>query len=372
MALYVVMCASIFSCNNEWFYNPEKFITPDRKVLADFALKPPVQEIINKENFKIAFCQGRGANRKIAYVDYSSYSATDSLISAQSLRMPIEQNPELRFPPEAPVISPDGKWVTYFLTDKDETHITYIQKLDTAALPVKMSENAAHPHWWEDTTGSLFIVYCNKARGDVSKDSGYTKLQQVNPDSPVVTIGEPVLLANDAFNGGLSKDGRFLCTGDYSAHFYDRTDSTLIPINPDKQACNGSISPDTGHKGHRMMFLNIGGRQNLANDTSSYSQHEIVYIVNINNESVFSFNKNEVFSESRGEWQDPEWSNHPDYFIVLSKSKTRSAEENTQALDPYDCYVVTVNNTPETVKINNDELFGMQENASPYLWIDTK
>lgn len=137
---------------------------------------------------------------------------------------------------ESPLISPDGRWITYNVL-KANTYETYIQELSPESAPILFKVGASDPHWWLHPldTSLLYLVYQevpgkNLVEGDLSDSTylatgslGKTYRQLIRLFPGVSTgsvalarIGEPELLVNLPTKGGLSPDGKYLCTG------YDR------------------------------------------------------------------------------------------------------------------------------------------------------
>jgi hypothetical protein len=86
-----------------------------------------------------------------------------------------------------------------------------------------------------------------------------------------------------------------------------------------------------------MMFLNFQGPQNMTNpfrndpdypaqDTAkSIPQHAVLFIVDVSN-TVADFVPISIMGGSYQEWQDPEWSNRPDYAAALALIDDTQAE----------------------------------------------
>ena len=160
LSLFLLVCT-------DWPYSPATFQIPTRKPgLPYVAPRDSVRQFLSGSRAKLAYIEGLGRNRAIYFIDYTSDSTFPPPLR---LHMPVEQDPSLAYSVETPMISPDGKWVAYFISDQVSTHITYVQRLDTTALPVRFAEHAAHPHWWKDrATGKLYLLYCSAALGDVA------------------------------------------------------------------------------------------------------------------------------------------------------------------------------------------------------------
>ncbi len=132
---------------------------------------------------------------------------------------------------ESALISPDGKWVVYNGYETSTYYESYLQELKSDSKPSLISERASDPHWWQNPINSqLFVIYSeidgdNRVFADLAKpsylqsgDAGKTYLRPVSLTSGLpsilnATIGAHSLLVNLPLKGGLSPEGRFLCTG---------------------------------------------------------------------------------------------------------------------------------------------------------------
>jgi len=138
------------------------------------------------------------------------------------------------FHADSPLISPDGSFVAYYLTAGATVNGAYIQRLDTASSPVLIDANGTEPHWWQDNTGGIYIIYSNvifTQLGGLNQGVGQTFKRKVDltGDGAIAEAFPPI--ATYPMNGGLSPDGNYLCTGYANAAFYSLSDASLIPIN---------------------------------------------------------------------------------------------------------------------------------------------
>jgi hypothetical protein len=132
---------------------------------------------------------------------------------------------------ESPLISPDGRWVVFNCIGQG-VYESYIQRLDEHAMPILLANNAADPHWWiHPEFKTTHIVYAMINGGyftieDYSDPSlsngliGSTYKQEIRIASSKLPahasfapVGEPENIASLPFKGGLSHDGKYLCTG---------------------------------------------------------------------------------------------------------------------------------------------------------------
>lgn len=132
---------------------------------------------------------------------------------------------------ESALISPDGKWIVYNGYESSTYYESYLQELKSDSKALLLSENASDPHWWQNPLNNqLYVIYSeingdNRVFADLAKpsylqsgDAGKTYRRTISltsglPSVLTATIGERTLLVNLPLKGGLSPDGRFLCTG---------------------------------------------------------------------------------------------------------------------------------------------------------------
>jgi hypothetical protein len=140
------------------------------------------------------------------------------------------------------LISPDGKWVVYDcfpgVEELGPTYACYLQALRPDAEPLLIAEGACDPHWWVDPdNGSCHVVYAqltghyfvedDLADTSVIQDTllGTTVRQRLNraPEDGALSIDNtstPRIIAPLPMKGGLSLDGKILCTGYKFAYMY--------------------------------------------------------------------------------------------------------------------------------------------------------
>ncbi|MBN1307929.1 MAG: hypothetical protein JXA18_08435 [Chitinispirillaceae bacterium] len=145
---------------------------------------------------------------------------------------------------ESPLISPDGRWTAFNAYVTPYNYEIYLQELSPVSKPILFQSGASDPHWWVHPADSslVYIVYQevpgdNLVRGDLADatvlatgELGITYRQMVRLFPGAATgavtmsrIGFPEALANLPTKGGLSPDGRYLCTG------YDRAFIVELP-----------------------------------------------------------------------------------------------------------------------------------------------
>lgn len=130
----------------------------------------------------------------------------------------------------SPLISPDGRWVTYhcFINPSaGALYISYIQKLEPGSKPVLVAYEASDPHWWIDpatrephivytvTYGSYFSEYdLTDTRVLEDNLAGCTLRQKISgiSEDEIDVSDAPDTLIRLPFKGGLSSDGNYLGT----------------------------------------------------------------------------------------------------------------------------------------------------------------
>jgi hypothetical protein len=320
IAFFFLLSAGFLIASCNFPYQPRQFVLPQPNFI--FPTRSEIQNFIGNDslNVKIAYTL-KSSVRDIYYIDYKAYN--DSTFYPRKLKKLKEME---NLNGDSPLISPDGSFVTYYLTFGATVNGAYIQRLDTASSPVLIDAKGTEPHWWKDPSG-LYIIYSNvmTVNGDLKKGIGQTYKQKVDLTGNGALSGPAQVIAPYPMNGGLSANGQYLCTGYTITAFYSIFDSSLIKINETFQTCNPSIDPDTAHPDW-MMFLNFEGKQNMNNPfvgsadypDSFVQQHTILYIVDHTN-TVRDYIPLSQLSAIGGyaEWQDPEWSNDPRFAAAL-------------------------------------------------------
>jgi hypothetical protein len=135
---------------------------------------------------------------------------------------------------ESPLISPDGNWIVYncFTIGLFEV---YVQQLKANSAPILVAKDAIEPHWWvHPEFPRTYIVYSQIPAGagyyikedygdptfTESGSLGATYKQEISIASgsfpahaSCELIGQPSLIVKLPFKGGISDDGKYLCTG---------------------------------------------------------------------------------------------------------------------------------------------------------------
>ncbi len=301
-------------------YQPEPFVLPE--IPYKFPSSTEISGFFGTSNVKIAYTLNDNGVRTVYYVDLS-----DTAPSPKKLRKPAGKE---NINSDSPLISPDGSFVVYCLLMGNTAYGAYMQKLDPDAPPVLIAANGTQPHWWTDIAGRVFIIYSDQFfASNLVTGIHATYKQQVSCAANGSLTGAAEVIAPYPMNGGVSKDGRYLCTGYAVAAFYDIPSLTLVNIDIGVQVCNPSIDPDTMHPDW-MMFLNFAGKQNLNNPyehnadfpadaQGNLGMHTVLLIVDAGN-TVKDYVPISIMKDKNGAaiWQCPEWSNNPNFAAALT------------------------------------------------------
>lgn len=165
---------------------------------------------------------------RIVFVDF----AAGGVKKAQKFKLPAGHN---GWGFDAPLISPDGKFVVYNVFENSTTWEAYIQELAAGSEPIKiertkdMMSEPAQPHWFE-YNGRLFVLWAEFPKQMLNKENltvesvqdgsvGRTVMREIRltagapKDLAVEWLGENRVVATIPMTGGRSPDGRFLSTG---------------------------------------------------------------------------------------------------------------------------------------------------------------
>jgi hypothetical protein len=351
----IVICQFLVSCDSGWPYKPIQFIPPvPPPPKHGFVPPATLDSFCGTSNITLLYNYSiRGVmTQTIYYVHLSDLNSTPI-----RLKKPASRD---GWNADSPMPSPDGKLVTYYLYSPLGQYAAYIQRLDSTSDPLLIAEPGSDPHFYKEKNGGLYVTFT-----DTSEILGVpatqitaraTYIEKVDTLSGQPDPSSRKKIANNPFYGGLSKDGRYLSTGYKYALIYDLTDSVPYPINSGMQTCNPSTTTDSILT-DRMMFLNIAGTQNFINFKTSVSEHKMIFIADKANNAVFHFDVNELLGASKGEWQDPEWSNNPDYFAALASDAGN-----------YDFYLVKIS-AGKALRLNIPDNFRANATSTPYVFI---
>jgi hypothetical protein len=351
-------------CNVDLPYHPTQFIPP--KFVIPVADRDSVKSFIGAPsyNFKLAFVSGT-----VYVVDFNVLETDEKTGKDFPQVVRLQNDPQGTGKPSSPLISPDGSLATYFLFGGPTAQTPYVQKIANGALPVALSTAGTDPHFWTGTDGKLYSVYSDKWQlnfNTLSSLTGYSTFrQQIDP-----LTGAPVsprtVLADKPFNGGLSRNGRYLCTGYQDGGIYDLLDSTLHLINhtdPSKpmQICNPSISPDSVNADW-MLFLNFEGVQQVGYAAGvaplpKINIHDYLLIVDKTNTVQWYIQ----CPADHYEWQCPEWTNDFNFVVALAKVTNDDADGR------YDCYLIR-RSDHALLKLTTGD-FKLDGTSTPSFWI---
>jgi len=351
----------IVSCN--FPYQPKQFVLPE--LPNPFAAVSPdsIVSFFGTSNVKFAYTLKEGS-RWVYFIDFNDPAPAPTKLKKPSGKETVNG--------DSPLISPNGMFVAYYLTPGATPQGAYMQRLDGSASPVLIAENGTEPHWWTDADSQLYVLYSDQIMSTaLVAGANFTYRQKVSLAGNGSIVGAPEPIAPYPMNGGMSSNGKYLCTGYINAAFYDLADSVLLPINNGFQTCNPSIDPDNAHP-NWMMFLNIHGPQNLNNPflgnvdfpSSQLVDHEIIFIVNSDNTVVdyVTLASLEARYGSYEELQDPEWSNDPRFSTTLG------------VINGTDADAVIIKNVgnggsaKQSLRLTTGK-FKLNDTSTPYVWI---
>ena len=308
--------ALVLSCG--FPYDPEPFVLPEWPVSPyKFPSSDTIASFFNTHNVKIVYTLLENGTRVVYYVDFNDAAPAQKKLIKPSGRENIDA--------DSPLLSPDGTFAAYYLIAGNTMYGAYFQKLDPSAQPVLVASTGTEPHWWTDSTGQVYVIYSNQYLVDnLVSGAGLTFRRKVSLNGSGSLEGAVDTIAPYPMNGGLSKDGRYLCTGYRHAAFYDIPNDTLVPINGNNQVCNPSIDPDSVSP-DRMTFLNFGGIQTLNNPflgnadfpSSNLSEHAFLFIVDVGN-TVQDYVPVSIMGSNYHAFQCPEWSNNPGFAAAMA------------------------------------------------------
>lgn len=142
---------------------------------------------------------------------------------------------------------------------------------------------------------------------------------------------------------------------------------TVYAINKGEQTCNPSVSQDTVNFPGSMLWLNFT-RLNLKAPDSGFTmtgieQHDRLTISDTSNKVKWYLMRDT--SKGECQFQDPEWSTHPDYIVALRAYDTKGGSCDPKYLD-YGIFAVRTLDKQRFWFIEDDIL----EEATPHLWVD--
>lgn len=203
-----------------------------------------------------------------------------------------------------PLFSPDGTKVLYNHTfESSDIFVLEIGKGE----PTKIGFGA-NPRWYNNKeSGKTRVVYReNNGMIDTVPQHGKTFTLDLNSNNE--PSGDPVMISNYGFGGGISCDGRYLGTAFLLSSILDRQTGMIsapwgtVVHQPNRtnQCCCPSMAPDDSG---RLMVLRW--------------PHERFSITDFTGNTRIHF----MVPEEYIEWQTPEWSTHPDFCTAAAMNK---------------------------------------------------
>jgi hypothetical protein len=280
-----------------------------------------------------------------------------------------------------PVISPDGQWVVYGTGQGAEGHLSasdasvYICKLEENAAPVLVAAKGHEPRFKQNAEKPT-VIY-GTVGGQLAwelPDPGKTMQVEIDVSGGTPVVGQPsVLWEYASMMGGLSYDGRYLCSAGMRGAMVDLTGGktkpdtvcSRMPLRPKNgeypggvqatdvlspaaaeanksalQTCNPSISSSRSGYLNAMMYLTTGSGGNVndvINGGMAWAQWQMVFISDFEGRLLWDMrvplddpvvpyaqgmstdfiNEDIAFDASSTCWHHPEWSNHP-YFAATA------------------------------------------------------
>jgi hypothetical protein len=315
-----------------------------------------------------------------------------------------------------PVISSDGKWVTYQTGVEAEgasvsakVATVWLRELAVDGTPVKIADTGYVPRFVQNTPlDSPEIVYSTSVAcpNGICYNSGQTLKKKIVLKSPQ---SAQVVFGNGSYYGGLSRDGRFLVTGwpgGPNVFMFDLQDTFTAPhpvhtmrvkkniTNADTfvavGACNISRSASTlftnmtlFYDFSSMAIQSAGCHHPLL---GNWGMHEKLFISRYDGEDMKVFDMPAdrplvPVADAQGtgeavgkEWYNPEWSTHP-YYAAASLFVDRLYSVNSSWEHTYNCESVYLVDLKDSAYVrlveSTDSSFTSKTNfAYPFIWVD--
>lgn len=223
-----------------WFYEKEigEFATPHVWVSPDAVIDTSadastVEGFFGTKEVRLVYVNEKN---ELVFVDLSSGDLKKAVAGAKKLKKPSGIDGWMV---DSPLISPDGKFVTYNVINSSMTSWeSYVQELSESASPVKievtkdMTGAPVQPHWYSDgeknyvvwaefPAGSQFVNKNDLTNPSAQDGSaGRTAMREVSlkVESAPKFMGDVIELAPVPMIGGRSPDGKFLATGTNNAY----------------------------------------------------------------------------------------------------------------------------------------------------------
>lgn len=224
-----------------WFFDKNSLETASPHLWVKKSARPDtsapdstVEGFFGTKDVRLVYVDSIDATEKIVFVDFANGG------EKKTLKKPAGKE---KWGVDAPMISPDGKFIVYNVLENPSTWEAYIQELSANSMPIKIEEvkgmlsAPAQPHWFE-FNGRLFVLWAEFAarEGMLNKSTDLTE-ESVQDGSFGRTVMREIRLAANAPSdlafewvdemrevapvpmiGGRSPDGMFLATGTNPAY----------------------------------------------------------------------------------------------------------------------------------------------------------
>ncbi|NLB63656.1 MAG: SUMF1/EgtB/PvdO family nonheme iron enzyme [Fibrobacter sp.] len=228
--------------------------------------------------------------------------------------------------PRHPSISPDGRYIAFGTRGEGqagESTLWGIAFGDSYKDPMPYGFGAI-PRWWENDADTVLYYVSSAAsnndslawlRGKTSKRQLKDGFAQEKED----------ILVQGAYHSGMDSAQKWLVTASTQLRVLNMETGELktlfqFPQNGkdstgSTQVCNASISPGANP---RIAFLDFGYTKKSSLVGRAYGVHEFIFIMDPATGEV-----TDTIAAPTGAvaWDDPEWSNHPDFIIATATDK---------------------------------------------------
>jgi hypothetical protein len=277
----------------------------------------------------------------------------------------------------SPLISPDGKWVTFAGTTLGKP--AFVQGLAIGDSAVKRTpidpkaRTTADPHWHVEN-GKTWIYFSTlpsvvQYNAECGQIAGSTYRVERIDDT---TFGEIEITGiAGAYRGGLSRDGRYAGTTYSSTAIFDREIDTTHLILPNRQQCNASMNPFPAGSRNTdlMMVLAFGGSKYplVTGDSVTEGLHENLWIYNKHNQVVWRAKRPDPNHYVL--FDKPEWSTHPQYATATA---LRRSDEQADLMvvkigDLADAEIDSVREATGYLKLAEG---GFNRDAYTHMWVE--
>ena len=144
---------------------------------------------------------------------------------------------------------------------------------------------------------------------------------------------------------------------------------TLFSLNGGSQTCNPSVSQDTVNFPASMLWLNFGGDLSVVSSDSEYTtskkyveQHDRLTVSDTANKVKWFLMRD--LSKGECQFQDPEWSTHPDYIVALRGYDVKGSKSCTY-LD-FGIFAVRTSDKAKFWFFDKN----INEDATPHVWVE--